>query len=212
MQFPVQIALPSVRHGNELAGWWICPQGIARDSVVYSVGIGTDISFDLTLVETYGLTVHAFDPTPASIEWLKAQPLPSGFKWYGFGVAAYDGRAAFFPPANPQWVSHTMVVPGDTRGPALDVEVRRIATIMHDLGHDRIDVLKLDVEGAEYDVLEDLVVSGIRPRQLLVEFHHRFKEIGIERTRRTIDRLNAAGYRIYYGADNGEEYSFVWGG
>jgi len=36
----------------------------AATAVVYSLGIGEDISFDLALIEKYGARVHAFDPTP----------------------------------------------------------------------------------------------------------------------------------------------------
>jgi FkbM family methyltransferase len=209
IQFPVQIDVPTARHGSEGAWWEICPRGIGPGSVVYCVGIGTDISFDLALIETYGVTVHAFDPTPGSIAWLKAQRLPSQYRWREVGLAAHDGRATFFPPENRSYVSHTMVpgVGDDDR--AIEVEVRRVSTLMRDLGHGRIDVLKMDIEGAEYDVLDDMLATGVMPRQLLVEFHHRFPGVGIEPTRRTVERLNAAGYRIFSTAPSGEEYGFI---
>jgi hypothetical protein len=46
-------------------------------------------------------------------------------------------------------------------------------------------------------------------RQILVEFHHRFPGVGVARTRRAVERLNAGGYRIFFASDSGEEYSFV---
>lgn len=198
-----------VRHGSEYGGWWICPNGISADSVVYSFGIGTDISFDLSLIETYGLTVNAFDPTPASIAWLKAQQLPRQFKWQELGIAAYDGRARFFPPANPEHVSHSVVPPAGADRQGIEVDVRQLSTITGSLGHDRVDVLKLDIEGAEYEVLDDILTGGVRPRQLLVEFHHRVSGIGVERTRQAVARLKAAGYRIFSVSDTGEEYGFI---
>jgi FkbM family methyltransferase len=198
-----------VRHGSEYGGWWICPRGISADSVVYSFGIGTDVSFDLSLIETYGLTVDAFDPTPASIAWLKTRPLPGQFKWQELGIAAYDGRATFFPPANPEHVSHSVVPPVGSDRQGIEVDVRRLSGIMGSLGHDRVDILKLDIEGAEYEVLDDILASGVRPGQLLVEFHHRVPGIGVERTRRAVARLEAAGYRIFAVSDTGEEYGFI---
>ncbi len=209
IQFPVQTTVPAVRHGSQYGGWWICPLGLGRDSVVYSVGIGTDISFDLSLVETYGVTVYAFDPTPASIAWVKAQQLPTHYKWQKLGVAAHDGRATFFPPANPEHISHTLIHRPATSDRAIQVEVRRLSSILRDLDHNRIDVLKMDIEGAEYEVLDDILDSGLAVRQILVEFHHRFSGVGIESTRRAVNRLNAAGYRIFYASETGEEYSFI---
>ena len=32
---------------------------------------------------------------------------------------------------------------------------------MGELGHDRIDLLKMDIEGAEYEVIRDVVESGV---------------------------------------------------
>jgi hypothetical protein len=67
--------------------------------------------------------------------------------------------------------------------------VRHIATIMKELGHGSIDLLKMDIEGAEYGVIEDLSSSQIPIGQICVEFHHRWKEIGPSKTRRAIDCL-----------------------
>ncbi len=41
---------------------------------------------------------------------------------------------------------------------------------MHEFGHRRIDLLKLDVEGAEYEILRSMLVDDIKPRVLCVEF------------------------------------------
>jgi len=46
-------------------------------------------------------------------------------------------------------------------------------------------------------------------QQLLVEFHHRWAQIGVEKTRQAIRDLNAAGYRIFDVSPSGEEYGFV---
>lgn len=209
VRFAIQSRVPCERHGSEYGGWWICPTGLDGNSVVYSVGIGTDITFDLSLIETHGLTIHAFDPTPGSIAYLRSVRLPDTFTVHQLGLAAVDGTASFLPPANPEHISHTLMAPGQSDTRAIMVEVRRLSTLMRDLGHTRIDVLKMDIEGAEYDVLDDLLDQQLPVRQILVEFHHRFPGVGVERTRRAVARLNAAGYRIFAAADSGEEYSFI---
>jgi FkbM family methyltransferase len=209
IQFPVQVDVPTAAYGSEYGAWSVCPSGLGRDSVVYSAGIGTDISFDLALIEHYGVRVHAFDPTPASIAWLETQRLPDRYTWQQVGLAAYDGQATFFPPDNPEHISHTMLPRAATGDRAIHVDVRRVATLMHELGHERLDVLKMDIEGAEYDVVADILASGIDIGQLLIEFHHRFSGVGIERTRQAVTALNAVGYRIFFASDSGEEYGFI---
>lgn len=209
VRFAIQRRVPRERHGSEYGGWWICPTDLDSNSVVYSVGIGTDITFDLSLIEAHGLTIHAFDPTPGSIAYLQSVQLPATFAVHQVGLAAVDGALSFLPPANPEHISHTLMAPGHTDTRAITVDVRRLSTLMRDLGHTHIDVLKMDIEGAEYDVLDDLLDQQLPVRQILVEFHHRFPGVGVERTRRAVARLNAAGYRIFAAAASGEEYSFI---
>ncbi|HKW01850.1 MAG TPA: FkbM family methyltransferase [Vicinamibacterales bacterium] len=209
VRFPVQTRIRSERHGSDAGEWWIHPDGLGPSSIVYSLGVGTDITFDLSLIDAYRLSVHAFDPTPGAIAYVESQRLPPGFRAHPIGVANRDGRAMFFPPANPNHISHTLLQRPETGARAIEVEVRRLSTIMGDLGHQRIDVLKMDIEGAEYDVLEDVVASRLAVGQILVEFHHRFPGVGLERTRRAVAGLHAAGYRIFFASDSGEEYSFI---
>jgi len=66
-----------------------------------------------------------------------------------------------------------------------------------------------DIEGAEYEVLEGLLASPIKPGQLLAEFHHRFPAIGLEKTADMIRLLRKAGYKIFAVSDIGREVSFL---
>ncbi len=203
-----QICVPREMHGGNDGIWCITPR-ISRDSIIYSFGIGTDISFDLSLIETYGCAVHAFDPTPKSLAWLAAQDTPAELRVIPCGLADYDGKARFNPPVDAKHVSHTMLSRPATEAAAIEVEVRRLETIMHDLNHTRIDLLKMDIEGAEYDALDDVMQSDIRPRQLLVEFHHRFPGVGTRRTHAAIRQLKACGYRLFHVSQTQMEFSFI---
>jgi FkbM family methyltransferase len=209
LRFEVQTRVPFERHGDEGGAWCIDPRGLGAESIVYSIGIGTEITFDLSLIAVYGVTVHAFDPTPGAIEYVRQRQLPSRYRWHPVGVGRYDGEARFFPPANPAHISHSLLHRAETSDTAIQVEIRRVSTIMRDLGHTRLDVLKMDIEGAEYDVLDDVLDQRLAIRQILVEFHHRFPGVGLDSTRRAVGRLNAAGYRIFFVSDNGEEYSVL---
>jgi FkbM family methyltransferase len=203
-----EVRCPIMALGNPGAQWTVNPDSLSESSTVYSFGVGEDISFDLELIRRFGTTVHAFDPTPRSIKWLRAQPVPEKFVLHAYGISDFDGYARFFPPENPLYVSHSMV---HCNGPidCLRVPVHRLSTIMQKLGHQRVDLLKMDIEGAEYAVLNDLLGSRVRVRQLLVEFHHRWREIGLHKTRDTVSTLNQAGYEIFHISQNGEEYSFI---
>ena len=67
----------------------------------------------------------------------------------------------------------------------------------------------MDIEGAEYEVLEGLLTCPVLPKQLLVEFHHRFVENGIQRTYDIVEQLQSAGYQIFAISEIGREISFL---
>lgn len=195
--------------GTEYGGWSIFPDNITEESIVYSFGVGEDISFDLGMIEKFGVNIYAFDPTPRSIEWVKAQTLPDNFHFFEYGIAGYDGIAKFYPPDNPEHVSHTMIYKENTAHKMIEVKVYKLKTILSMLWHQRIDILKMDIEGAEYEVIDDLVSEDIEIYQLLVEFHHRLKNVGLEKTKRAINLLNEKGFKIFDIASDGDQYSFI---
>jgi FkbM family methyltransferase len=204
-----EVQCDKTRYGLEYGGWDVVAAGIDACSVVYSFGVGEDASFDIALIEQYGLTVHAFDPTPKSIQWVKNQGFSDRFVLHGYGIAATDGVVSFNPPENPDHVSHTMLGKPATAANAISVPVKRLGTIMRELGHAHIDILKMDIEGAEYDVIEDILQSNIRPGQILIEFHHRFPGVGVGKTREAIAQIRSMGYGLFSVSDTNEEYGFI---
>jgi hypothetical protein len=68
----IEYRVPTIRLGTEYGGWSLCPHLLCQESIVYSIGIGDDISFDLSLIKKFGITVNAFDPTPESVKWVRA--------------------------------------------------------------------------------------------------------------------------------------------
>lgn len=205
----VDSSYQKLRCGSDYGGWTICPEHINSASLVYSFGVGEDISFDLSLIERFGCRIIAFDPTPRSIQWVKEQRLPANLEMHPFGVAAFDGEALFYPPDNPDHVSHTIVSRGGHSGKAIRAPMRRLSSIMHSLGHSKIDILKMDIEGAEYEVLKDAMASKIDVSQILVEFYHRFSDIGPRPTLGAVNLLRKNGYALFSVSRSREEFSFI---
>jgi FkbM family methyltransferase len=157
--------------------------------------------------------VFAFDPTPSSIDMLDSSTLPDQFHFHPWAVTATDGSLKFYPRLKKDGtksdVMFTMIPEEETIDDVIEVPAFSLSSITTKLAHNRIDVLKMDIEGAEYEVLEGLLESPILPAQLLVEFHHRFVENDLERTYDIIDRLREAGYRIFAISEIGREVSFL---
>lgn len=208
-EFRIQVERPLQRHGSVYGGWTLDPSGIEANSIVYSFGVGEDLSFDLSLIQTFGCQVYAFDPIPKSIAWVGKQDLPPQLHFFGFGIAAHDGEGVFSPPPNPEHVSYTLLARPETMNRAIRLPVFRLQTIMNHLGHRHIDLLKMDVEGAEYSVLSQIDLKEIDIGQILVEFHHRFNGVGWQQTQRTINLLHQQGFKTAYVSSSGEEFSFI---
>jgi FkbM family methyltransferase len=208
---PIQIRRNKTLLGKNEADWCICPDGLGEQSVVYSFGAGTDISFDLELIGRFGVRVHVFDPTPRSLAWIRSQRTPEEFRFHDYGLNDHDGTALFHPPDNEGFVSYRIFSRDSALAEGVEAPVYRLTTIMKKLSHDRVDLLKMDIEGAEYGVIRDLLNANVPVGQLLVEFHHRWKDVGIERTREAIRSLNRAGFKIFHVSPGGADYSFLRG-
>lgn len=227
----VRAVRPLFAAGARSGVWVVDPTALGADSVVWSVGVGDNVAWDLAMIERFGCAIDAFDPTPRACAWLGQQRLPAGFRHHALGVAAFDGEQTFAAPAKDKDVNFRPLpdlprtdrradgdaADGGAPGCAGDADgvlglrapVRRLATLQRELGHERVDVLKLDIEGGEYDVLDDLLAHGPRPAQLLVEFHHGERGIPFAATARAIAELAAAGYLPFWISERGLEFSFA---
>jgi FkbM family methyltransferase len=167
--------------------------GLSSMSVCYSAGAGEDVSFECALVERFHCSVRIIDPTPRAIQHFESlvKAVKSGVRfpvnnsrldYYSIttenlerlrflpvGLADADAELKFYLPLNPEHVSCSVVNLQKTdrffTAPCL-----RLSSIMNRQGDGSIDLLKIDIEGAEYGVIKDMVMSGPLPRLLLVEF------------------------------------------
>lgn len=197
-------------YGSEYGGFFVCPQDISSNSVVYSFGIGEDISFDEALIQKHNCSVIGFDPTPKSINWLHLQKLPNNFSYRDYGIAPVTGEMDFFLPRNKNHVSGSLLHNRTVdRQNSLSVRVRSFSDITRELGHTMIEIVKLDIEGAEYQVVPSILEAGVEVNQILIEFHHRMVKNGKELTEQTIHLLKKHGYEIFAVSGTSEEVSFI---
>ena len=77
------------------------------------------------------------------------------------------------------------------------------------LGHSKIDVLKMDIEGAEYSVLNQVLNSNIEIGQILVEFHDRFFTNGKQKTVDILEKLRQNNFAIFGISESFDEISLI---
>ncbi len=197
----------------ETADWTYIGSRLDSDSIVYSLGVGDSIEFDLDLIGRFGLTVFAFDPTPFSARWVQKQTLPRKFLFRPWAVSGENGNLRLFRRVNSQGRSAKVMWTADECAgdpdDFIDAPAYTVQKIMELLQHEKISLLKMDVEGAEYGILDGLNNMAQLPDQLLVEFHHRFPGIGKKRTADSIEMLSRLGYKIFGISETGREIGFV---
>jgi FkbM family methyltransferase len=199
-----------VWYGNTYGGFYLCPEFLDENSIVYSFGIGEDVSFDNAVIKNHDCHVFGFDPTPKSINWIKRQKLHEKFHFYEFGISNKSGFVDFFLPNNPEHVSGSIITQKNVDiMKKVSVEMKSLNDIMNELGHKHIDILKMDIEGSEYDVIENILNSKISITQILIEFHDRFIENGNLKSKQEIEKLKLNGYEIFAVSDSFEEISFI---
>ena len=127
------------------------------------------------------------------------------FIFHDYGLADFDGNIEFFPPAKSSSTHFSPVKrysKNTSNSELVKAPVHSLTTICSLLEHDHVDLLKIDIEGGEYAVIDDILKSGIVIKQLLVEFHHMFKTID------AINKLYEAGFELFHISDRTYEYSF----
>jgi len=212
LNYKSQADIPMVWYGKTGAGFFVYEKDLSADSIVYSFGVGEEVSFDMELINKFGCKVYAFDPTPKSIRFVENLPPNDKFIFNPYGIYNTDGFIKFYLPEDENYVSGSSINRwryNEKIFKPIDVPVKTFAAITKQLGHNKIDVLKMDIEGAEYDVIDGILNSGIDITQILVEVHHRFPDVGVNKTKDFVNKLNAHGYKIAKIADSKEEYSFI---
>jgi len=188
-------------------------KALDSNSVIYSFGVGDSVDFELELIEMVKAVIHAFDPTPYTLEWIETIETPGQLKFHPWAVAGEDGELKLFPRLKKRGKRSKVMWTTDEeqadRERAVTVPAYSIPSLMKKLGHDRIDLVKMDVEGAEYDALSTMLNSNVYPGQILIEFHHRFPGIGKQRTIDILNQLRGRGYGVFWVSHTGREVGLI---
>ena len=210
---------------SNYGAWVVAEDMLDEHSVCYLVGAGEDITFDCAVSERFGCEVHIIDPTPRAITYYEnlmkhmngTMPHPDLYGKYDsfskevvgrltfhpVGLAARSGLLRFYVPRNLAHVSHSVANLQHTDD-YFEAECVSLMAMMKRLGHDHIDLLKIDIEGAEYEVIESFLARDIQIRMLCVEFdegHNPLDENYQWRIQACANLLKKGGYRPVFVED-----------
>lgn len=177
-------------------------------SIVYSCGIGDDFTFDLDLGEYLGRPTYAFDLTPQSLK--KYSILYNLHKpiFYNFGISDINGEERFniLKESIHYMATSNTISNKQEKKDSMTFPVRTIPSIMKELKHSHIDVLKMDIEGAEFRVLQTLFNSKIYPTQITMEIHNIDDKLNLEFA---LSLMADNDYTMIWNSDEYKECTFI---
>lgn len=200
------------RIGNKYGGYVLATDIIPDEPVVYSFGIGEDLSFDQEMMDDYNAIVFAFDPTPKSELYIKGNEISkrNGFNYQSIGLSDKVRNTCFYLPKNKNHVSGSEISRDELENEPINVYVKDIYTIANELGHKKINVLKMDVEGSEFEVINSLnKTSELIIDQICLKTHQRFFDDGIMRLEKMDNELFDLGYSLIDVSENYEEFTYI---
>lgn len=139
-----------------------------ENSIVYSLGVLSETSFDQAVANRYGCKVYLFDPSIIATRHIKKISHPN-FVFEQIGIWNENTEFTFSTPVYGGSPSMIFEHPGRQ----FIATCRTLPDVMAQFSHSHIDVLKLDVEGAAPTILEHALDSDILPQQVIVEFERK---------------------------------------
>ena len=166
------------------------------DSIVLDVG-GYEGTWAERMIERFGCTVHVFEPVPEFAAAIEARLRGRRVFVHDYGLAGATRRVEFAVAADGSSALHHA-------GVRRTVRMRTAAEVFEEPGLERVDLMKVNIEGGEYELLEHLLDRGLMPRigHLQVQFHDFVP--GARRRMREIQTRLGATHELEW------QYVFVW--
>lgn len=184
--------------GSSYGGWYLKNDKKLYNSTIISAGLGEDASFDVEFLNKYNAKVLLVDPTPKAIIHFKSILSSKGkgrIKRYKKNSGKQDPSSynlkkisknnfilikkalfnsnnklvKFYPPHDPNHVSCSLKNNNNLKNTIL-VKTITVKNIMQSYNIKKISLIKLDIEGAEIEVIKNFISDKIFPTQILVEF------------------------------------------
>jgi FkbM family methyltransferase len=197
------------RLGDErVALWYDDPRHVTRlyefpldeDALVFDVG-GYEGSWALEILCRYGCRVEVFEPVPKFVDHLERRfAFSPRVIVHGFGLGARDDRLRLSIGAE----RSSFVYESRTGGETVEAEIRDLVGYLDERGVDHVDLLKLNIEGAEFELLERVLDAGRIGvfDHILVQFHDELPDAST--------RADAIARRLAETHERTWRFPFVW--
>jgi FkbM family methyltransferase len=186
--------------------------GLTPDDVAFDFGAHIG-SFSLPLARRHGCRTYGFEPDMASLKLAQASALVNGLDgiahFLPHGVGGSDGTVQLFE-SDETW-GHTIVAGGGPAnrltGRSVEISVMSLASALAVAGDARRRLVKVNTEGAEFDMFEQASLETLRLVDCFVgEVHF---DLGRPDFSPCEKRLQDAGFMVSMLPDGGSRAMLV---
>ncbi len=170
---------------------------LGKNSVVFDVG-GYEGGWSSDIFSKYQCTIHVFEPAQKYIRYLKDRFLHNEhIVIHPFGLSNKNEDVSF------QVTSDQSSVFID-KGEEEKVKMIKISDFIKNKNIHHIDLIKMNIEGGEYDLLENLIQENLikNINNIQIQFHS-FVPNAVDRMRKIQKELSKTHHLTY-------QYEFVW--
>ena len=211
-----------VRLGTSYGGWWIDEHQLNSRSgtkTLVSAGLGFDVSFDMQMF-LHDFTIIGVDPLEDSVKYAR-ETLGSYPQIHLIcsGLWTTSGVGNFYAPQNmthDSWSIQNIQKTDINLAKEFPViSIRDLLSRFPVISQSDFSYLKMDIEGAELDVLSDVVSNPYRFDMIAAEMDFLsligFKDLKsrismVHRSRKLLCEIERNGYQLIYN----EHFNFFW--
>jgi len=210
-----------VRAGSAYGGWGYLPNLLTSDSIVYSVGLGGDLTWDSEIINRHRCKVFGFDNTPVHMQYWKSllktntasqsegkrmRTFLRNFVHIEQLLLEKDGEVELALPQGHSSSYALHSVDGFKNKTSIVLPGKTLIGLMYMNHHQHIDMLKLDIEGSEFAVVDSWLKVKLPPVcQILVELHDRLFEEGLDLSKELFKTLKTLGFNpidVHFGTND----------
>jgi FkbM family methyltransferase len=144
-------------------------------SIVIDVG-GELGGFAIKIYEKYTSIIYIFEPHPDCVKILKEKFTDNKIRIFSYGLGSKNQIARL--SSREMGSSIYEKSPGYEKSYKFEIEIRDIKEIFSELSLDDVDLIKINIEGGEYELLPRMIETGIinKCKIIRIQFHDWFPD------------------------------------
>jgi len=171
---------------------------IQNRDVVFDIGANIGL-WTAYILSQGAKKVYSFEPNKAAVNQLEINfgdnenvvIVPNGI---------YDKhtRIPFYIDDGNSLISS--IIEDPNKKPSYEIDTLTIKEVLSNFNIDKVDLVKMDIEGAEFDIIENIDNETIQKiDSFLIEYHDFYFGNGIEKVMKLINQLENFGYKVTRG-------------